>query len=329
MKADDGIYTYYKGYYLNNSTNEKLLADAQEGCRNSDVVVVAAGLTEGFEAEGFDRRNMLLPKAQDHLIERIAEVNPNIVVVLFGGSPVEMHWLGKVKAVLNMYLPGQAGGLAAADLLFGKANPAGKLAETYPKRYTDAVTSTYYDRTYRQAQYRESVFVGYRYYDKAEKEVRFPFGFGLSYTTFSCSGLRILDSRTDAGAPDFAAVTVRNTGSVAGAEVVQVYVSKPVPGPMRELAGFKKVFLAPGEQKETVIPLDPNAFATYDPGRDALRPLGGKYGVFAGTSSRDLPMKTALDILGEAYPKEAVDMNVYIKGELTQDAFALLMGAPL
>ncbi len=326
MEEQKADFTYYKGYYLNNSTNETLLSQAEEGCRSADVVVIAAGLTEGFEAEGFDRRNMLMPKAQDKLIERIAAVNPNVVVVLFGGAPVEMHWIGRVRAVLNMYLPGQAGGLAAAGLLFGKANPAGKLAETYPVKYSDAVTSGYYDRTYRQAQYRESVFVGYRYYDKVEKQVLFPFGFGLSYTTFEVSGLQV---RHEAGGPATAAVTVKNTGEISGAEVVQVYVSKPAAGPLRELAGFKKVYLRPGEQIEAVISLSPEAFKAWDPDAGELLPLGGEYKIGAGTSSRNLPLSDVLAVPGAAFKAGAVDMDVYIKGELTQDAFALLLGRPV
>ncbi len=329
MKENNAGFAYYKGYYLNNSTNENLLSQAEAGCKDSDVVIVAAGLTEGFEAEGFDRRNMLMPKAQDHLIERISKVNSNIVVVLFGGSPIEMHWLGQVKAVLHMYLPGQAGGLAAADLLFGKANPSGKLAETYPVHYTDAVTSDYYDRTYRQAQYRESVFVGYRYYDRLEKEVRFPFGFGLSYTGFTCSSLRLSKNALRAGESVHAKVLVQNTGAAAGAEVVQVYVGKPVPGPVRELAGFKKVFLEPGEQKEVDIVLDPDTFAAYDAVRKEFTPVGGEYKIFAGNSSRDLPLLESLTVKGPVYQKGAVDLDVYIKGGLTQDAFALLLGAPV
>jgi beta-glucosidase len=324
MEANHAQHTYYKGYTLNNSTSESLLSQAEEGCRNADAVVVAAGLTEGFEAEGFDRRNMLMPGVQNKLIERIAAVNPNIIVVLFGGAPVEMHWIGHAKAVLHMYLPGQAGGLAAANLLFGKANPGGKLAETYPVRYSDSAAADYYDRTYRQAQYRESVFVGYRYYDKVEKQVLFPFGFGLSYTTFEVSSLRIRAG--EAGGTVTVTVSVQNTGETAGAEVVQVYVSKPLPGPVRELAGFKKVYLQPGEQKEAVIFLNSDAFTAWDPARREIAPLGGAYKIYAGTSSRDLPLSDTLVVRGAPYKKGAVDMDVYIRGELTQDAFALLLG---
>lgn len=315
-------YTYYKGYHLNNSTNEALLEEAAEGCRACDVVVVAAGLTEGYEAEGFDRRNMKIPEAQNRLIDRINDVNPNVVVVLFGGAPMELPWIGKVKGVLHMYLPGQAGGLAAAELLLGIQNPGGKLAESYPNYYEDTPAAKFYGKTGKQAQYRESVFVGYRYYDKLDKEVLFPFGFGLSYTKFEYTGLKLSNTQIVSGEGIDCSFFLRNTGGVAGAEVVQVYVSKPVPGPVRELAGFAKVFLEPGEEKEVCIHLDPEVFLTYDAGINDFVLPGGEYKICAGSSSRDIRLLESVTAEGRVSES---GLDEYIQGELTQEVFESLL----
>jgi len=319
-------FVYFDGYPLKGAGDETLLAAAVKGAAKCDVVVIVAGLPEEYESEGFDRETLSMPESHNTLIARVAEANLNTVVVLVGGAPVEMPWLSKVKAILNMYLAGQAGGLAMAELLTGMTNPSGKLAESYPLAYADVPSANIYESGGKQAQYREGIFLGYRYFDKIQQDVLFPFGYGLSFTTFEYSDLVI--SQTELSTPYElqVSVTVKNTGSVDGAEVVQVYISKPVHGPVRELAGFKKIYLAPGEQKEVVVPLNPEAFYTYSPAAGGFAPLGGKYTVFAGNSSRDLPLSGVLRVRGPAAPKSAVDMDVYIKGELTQDAFSLLLG---
>ncbi len=312
-------YAYYKGYPLNNSINKTLVQEALEGCRGCDAVIIAAGLTEKYEAEGFDRRNMKIPEAQNELIERIAQVNPNVVVVLFGGAPMELPWVQKVKGLLHMYLPGQAGGLAAAELLLGIKNPSGKLAESYPLRYEDAPAAGFYGKTGKQAQYRESVFTGYRYYDKLDREVLFPFGFGLSYTKFEYTGMELSQKRIAPGEGTECAVSLRNTGGAAGAEIVQVYVSKPVSGPVRELAGFAKVFLETGEEKTAKIRLKPEVFLTFDEKTEDFVMAAGEYIICAGSSSRDLRILDSICAEGAAAPESGIDE--YIKGELTQQAF--------
>ena len=214
----------------------------------ADAVIIFTGLPPEYESEGFDRDTMSMPEEQVKLIEETAAKNPNTIVVLFCGAPIETPWADKVKAILYMGLPGQAGGEAVKNLLYGKANPSGRLAETWPVKYTDCPLAAYYPQ--RDAQYREGIYVGYRYYDKAGVPVRWKFGFGLSYTEFAYSGLQ-LDGET-------VRVTVTNTGSLPGAEVVQLYVAPPQDGiyrPIRELKRFARFIFSQGEQ-EVMFVLD-------------------------------------------------------------------------
>ena len=173
---------FVEGCLADGSTNESLLKEAEEAAKSAKKVVVFAGLTEIYESEGFDREHMKMPEGHVKLIEHVAEVNPNVIVVLMSGSAIEMPWIDKVKTVLYMGLPGEAGGEAIANLLFGKANPSGKLAETWPLSYDDCICKDYYGEPHKDAQYREGIYVGYRYYESANVKVRFPFGYGLSYT---------------------------------------------------------------------------------------------------------------------------------------------------
>lgn len=254
-------------------TTDSLIAQAVELAKSVAVPVVFAGLPGRYESEGFDRETMKMPEGHLRLIEAVAGVNPNTVVVLLCGAPVECPWADKVKAILYMGLPGQAGGTAAADLLYGRANPSGKLAESWPFRYEDCPSAPYYGKT-KDALYLEGVYVGYRYYDKAKKAVRWPFGYGLSYTTFGYSDLKV-EGRT-------VTVTVTNTGNLAGAEVVQLFVCPPQNGvhrPVRELKGFQKVFLQPEEAKAVTFALDDRAFALWQAG---WKVPAGTYGVEVG-----------------------------------------------
>lgn len=254
-------------------TTEDLLSQAAKTAQEAEIAVIFAGLPDRYESEGFDRADMKMPDGQLRMIDAVAAANPNTVVVLLCGSAVECPWADRVKGILYMGLPGQAGGEAVADLLCGRANPSGKLAESWPMAYGDVPSSEIYGKT-TDALYQEGVYVGYRYYDKAGVPVRWPFGYGLSYTTFAYSDLTV-----DGNA---VSVAVKNTGSFAGAEVVQLYLYAPQDGlhrPLRELKGFRKVFLQPGESRTVTFPLTDRSFAVW---QDGWKIPAGKYTVCIG-----------------------------------------------
>jgi len=324
-------YSYYPGSPLPGPTDAALLAAAAAGAKHCDLAVIVAGLPESYEAEGFDRESLAMPESHQALIQAVAAANPNTVVVLVGGAPVEMPWLPQVKAVLNLYLAGQAGGLAAAELLAGIANPSGKLAESYPLCYADVPSAGFYETGGKQAQYREGIYIGYRYYDTCQKAVLFPFGHGLSYTTFEVQDLAV--SQTDLAAPYELALSlsVKNTGAVDGAEVVQVYVSAVQPAvhrPAKELKAFEKVFLKAGETQRVNLTLDARAFAIYDPGAADWVVPGGLYQILVGVSSRDIRLRAEIRVQGSAplaahpLPRWYTDLD----GEVSQADFEALLG---
>lgn len=260
-------------------TTDALIAEAVTLAKSVEVPVVFAGLPGRYESEGFDREDMRMPEGHVRMIEAVAEANPDTVVVLLCGAPVECPWADKVEAILYMGLPGQAGGTAIANLLYGRANPGGRLAESWPLRYEDCPSAPYYGKT-KDALYLEGVYAGYRYYDKAGRAVRWPFGHGLSYTTFGYSDLKV-EGRA-------VSVTVTNTGDMAGAEVVQLYVRSPQGGvhrPVRELKGFQKVLLQPGEAQTVTFQLDDRAFSIW---QDGWKIPAGVYGVEAGGLTAEL-----------------------------------------
>ena len=264
---------YAPGCDEKGSTTDALLQEVQNAARKAETVVVFAGLPAQCESEGFDRDNLKMPEGHRKMIETAAQANPNTVVVLLCGSVVECPWAEKVKAILYMGLPGQAGSEAIADLLYGRANPGGKLAESWPYRYEDVPSSGIYGKT-TDALYQEGIYVGYRYYDKAGVPVRWPFGYGLSYTEFAYSDLAVED--------DTVTVTVRNTGKRAGAEVVQLYLAAPQEGlhrPVRELKGFQKVHLQPGESETVRFTLIDRNFAVW---QDGWKVPAGTYTVCIG-----------------------------------------------
>ena len=268
------------------------LSAAAQAAKGAKVAIVVAGLPDSYESEGFDRPNMAMPEGHNRMIETVAAANPNTVVVLLGGSPMELPWYEKVKAILYMGLSGQAGGEACANLLTGKAAPGGKLTESWPLSYDDVISKDTFGQ--KNTEYRESVYVGYRYYDKAKKAVRFPFGHGLSYTTFEYSDLEVKN--------DVVSVTVTNTGARPGAEVAQLYVAPPKGGlhrPEQELKGFQRVELAPGESKRVNFPLDSRSFAIWDGG---WKVPGGAYEIRVGASSRDIRLSGSLEVAGETVP---------------------------
>lgn len=279
--------------------NSDMLAEAKKAASNADVAIVFAGLTEAFEGEGYDRVNIEMPKSHNELISEIAKVNPNTVVVLAGGSVVRMPWIGEVKALLNSGLGGQAGGAAVANIITGAVNPSGKTSETYPLDFSDNPTYGNYPGGPVTSEHRESVYIGYRYYDKAGKDVLFPFGYGLSYTTFEYSDISLSSDNikdTDTVTVSF---KIKNTGSVDGAEIAQVYVAdkeSTIYRPVKELKAFKKVFLKAGEQKEVSLDLSKRAFAFYNVELGDWMVETGEFDILVGASSRDIKLSAAMTV---------------------------------
>ena len=252
------------------NTTDALLAQTRAAAAKAEIALVFAGLPDHYESEGFDRDDMKLPEGHLRMIEAVARANPNTVVVLLCGSAVECPWADRVKGILYMGLPGQAGGEAIADLLYGRSNPSGKLAESWPMAYGDVPSSEIYGKT-ADGLYQEGIYVGYRYYEKAGVPVRWPFGYGLSYTAFAYSNLAVQGNEVS--------VTVQNTGACSGAEVVQLYIGTPQDGlhrPLRELKGFQKVFLQPGESRTVTFSLTDRSFALW---QDGWKIPGGTYTV--------------------------------------------------
>ena len=275
---------YAAGCDISGDTTEELLAEAVKAAKEAEKVIICAGLTDSYESEGFDRENMKMPQGHIRMIEEVAKVNPNVVVVLMCGSVVEVPWADQVKGILYMGLSGQAGALAIRNLLYGEANPSGRLAETWPNRYEDCPSAAFYANGKKDAQYREGIYVGYRYYDKAGVPVRFPFGYGLSYTSFTYSTPVI--SKAAEGYQ--VQVEVTNMGAFAGGEVVQLYVGAPQDGihrPLRELKGFQKVYLAQGESRTVTFALNDRSFAVWS---DGFKVPEGSYEIFVGGTPKSL-----------------------------------------
>lgn len=281
--------------------DEALMAEAVEAAKKANVAVIFAGLPDSFESEGFDRSHMSMPNCQNELIKRVAEVQPNTVVVLHNGSPVEMPWVNEVKGILEAYLSGQAVGGACVDILFGKVNPSAKLPETFPIKLEDNPSYLYYFGEKDKVEYREGVFVGYRYYDTKKMEVLFPFGYGLSYTTFEYSNLTVSsESITDQDTVKVS-VDVKNTGNVAGKEVVQLYVSDKVSTvirPVKELKEFAKVELQPGETKTVTFELGKRAFAYWSVELHDWHVESGEFELLIGKSSRDITLSKTIQVTG-------------------------------
>lgn len=270
-----------------NVTEDSLKEAASEAAKHK-IAIVAAGLPDAYESEALDRENMALPKGHDRMIEAIATANENTVVVLMGGSAMELPWENQVKGILYMGLSGQAGGEAAYRLLTGKAVPSGKLTESWPMSYADVVSGETFGK--KNVEYREGIYVGYRYYDKAEKAVRYPFGYGLSYTTFAYSDMEIDGQQVS--------LKVTNTGEMEGAEIVQIYIAPPQDGifrPCKELKRFARVELKPGKTKTVRFELDDRCFAIWN---DGWKVPEGTYTVMAGASSRDIRPTKGVNISG-------------------------------
>ena len=297
-EADDiTLAGFCAGYERSGTPNPAFVEEAAALARKADVVVLCMGLDESNESEGLDRSHICIPENQKQLLEAVAQANENLVVVLSAGSVVETGWASRCKAVLHAYLGGQAGAGAIMDVLTGRVNPSGKLAETLPLTYEDTPAARYFPGKQQNVEYREGLYIGYRYYETAHVPVRYPFGYGLSYTTFAYS-----DLKADADKVTF---TITNTGSRAGAEIAQLYVAKAdaaVFRPEKELKGFAKVFLQAGERKTVTIPLDDKAFRYWNVKTDRWETEGGSYQLLVGASVQDIRLRAEVSVQGTGAP---------------------------
>lgn len=326
---DLNVAGFEPGYPRSGKGDPAMQAKAVELAKKADVILLYIGLDEISESEGLDRANMKLPQSQVDLLEAIAAVNPNIVAVMSAGSSVEMPWLDKCKALIHGYLCGQAGAGAMLQAILGDINPSGKLAESYPIKYEDVSSAPYFPAKQRTAEYREGLYVGYRYYETANVPVLFPFGYGLSYTTFEYSNLKV----TDKGAE----FTLTNTGKMDGAEVAQLYVSKvsaEVFCPAKELKGFQKVFLKAGESRTVTIPLDDKAFRYFNVRTNKFEVEDGEYQVMIGASAADIKLSGSVSVTGTNAPNpyDSRLLSDYYAGSIKtipDQEFAVLLDHPI
>lgn len=333
-------YTYASGYIPEgDGYDKKLIKEATETAKDKDCVLVFIGLTDEYESEGFDRTHLDLPFGHNELIEALSAVNQNIVVILSCGSPIKMPWLDKVKCVLNMYLSGQAGGHACYDLLYGKTSPSGKLAETFPLNLTDNPAYLYYQMGPQTVEYRESIFVGYRYFDTADKEVLFPFGYGLSYSKFEYSNLQLdKEKMTTSDKSLHITFDITNIGEYDAKEIVQIYVKDVESTIFREkksLKGFKKISLKKGQKKSIKIELDKRAFSFYNVDKKDWDIESGEFEILVGASSRDIRLCQAIQVDGSKknIPNYKELTPVYYDigsaSDIPDKQFETLLGRPL
>lgn len=340
-QSDLNIIGYEPGFKRSDSPSPHLAQRALDLAAKADTVVLFLGLDEGAESEGVDRPHMRLARNQLSLTRKLIDSGARVIVVLAGGAPVELPFADHVEAILHSYLPGQAGGAAIARALTGEVNPSGKLAETYPLRYSDVASAHTFNAHEASAEHRESLYVGYRYFDKIGKPVRFPFGFGLSYTDFSIDQAALVWAEGKA-TPDAVRVRVTNRGDRAGSETVQVYVeaaeSPAQVRAVRELRGFGKVHLEPGESVETVISLHDHAFSIFDVEGKKWQLVGGDYRILVGSSSRNISQTLTMTV--EQSPTsapwqqslQAEELPDYRSGtvqDVAQAQFERLLGHPL
>ncbi|MFL0403513.1 glycoside hydrolase family 3 C-terminal domain-containing protein [Bacillus nitratireducens] len=319
---------FEQGYNLaSDDVDENMINEAKKIAESADTVVLFVGLPDRYESEGFDRKHLQMPENHVQLIEAIAEVQSNIVVVLSNGAPIEMPWIGKVKGILEGYLGGQALGGAIADLLFGDANPSGKLAETFPKVLSDNPSYLNFPGEGDKVEYKEGVFVGYRYYDKKNVEPLFPFGFGLSYTNFEYSNLSVDKKEIKDTETVSVTVNVKNIGSTVGKEIVQLYikdVESTMIRPEKELKGFEKVELQPGEEKTVNFTLNKRSFAYYNVELKDWHVETGEFEILVGKSSREIVLQDNMYVQSTTIIQKTVHRNT-----LLGDIFADPILAPI
>lgn len=329
IDSELNVIGYQQGFDRHGKPDAALQKSACELATQADTVILCMGLDEIAESEGLDRSNLRLAQNQVDLLQAVAAVNPKIVVVLYSGSVVETPWLDNCQALLYAALGGQAGAGAVADTLTGKVNPCGKLAETWPLAYADVPSAADFATRRKTVEYREGLYIGYRYFTTAEKAVRFPFGYGMSYTTFAYSDM--------AADEQGVSLTVTNTGSVAGTEIVQLYVAKKNSDlfrPAKELKGFARVTLAPGEKQRITITLDDKAFRFWNVKANRWEIEGGEYELLVGASVEDIRLCEKISVHGTAtvHPYEDRNLDCYYKGDVlhVSDAdFEKLLGHPI
>ena len=329
IDSELNVIGYQQGFDRHGKPDAALQRSACELATQADTVILCMGLDEIAESEGLDRSNLRLAQNQVDLLQVVAAVNPKIVVVLYSGSVVETPWLDNCQALLYAALGGQAGAGAVADALAGKVNPCGKLAETWPLAYADIPSAAGFATRRKTVEYREGLYIGYRYFTTAEKAVRFPFGYGMSYTTFAYSDM--------AADEQGVSLTVTNTGSVAGTEIVQLYVAKKSSElfrPAKELKGFARVTLAPGEKQRITIMLDDKAFRFWNVKANRWEIEGGEYELLVGASVEDIRLCEKISVHGTAtvHPYEDRNLDCYYKGDVlsVSDAdFEKLLGHPI
>ncbi|CAM4217557.1 glycoside hydrolase family 3 C-terminal domain-containing protein [Bacillus paramycoides] len=319
---------FAQGYDLaSDDIDGNMINEAKKAAERADTAVLFVGLPDRYESEGFDRKHLQMPENHVQLIEAIAEVQSNIVVVLSNGAPIEMPWIGKVKGILEGYLGGQALGGAIADILFGDANPSGKLAETFPKVLSDNPSYLNFPGEGDKVEYKEGVFVGYRYYDTKNIEPLFPFGFGLSYTNFEYSNLSIDKKEIKDTDTVSVHVNVKNTGSTVGKEIVQLYikdVESTMIRPEKELKGFEKVALQPGEEKTVSFTLNKRSFAYYNVELKDWHVETGEFEILVGKSSKEIVLHDSLYVQSTTIIRKQVHRNT-----LLGDIFADQILAPI
>ena len=317
---------YAQGFDRKNpNPNDKLIAEAVEVAKKAETVLLCVGLDEILESEGMDRLHMELAKGQQKLINEVCAVNKNVILVLFGGSPFVMPERQIYRAAIHGYLGGQAGAGAMADAIIGKVNPSGKLNESWPHKLADNPSYPYFPSKERTSESREGLYVGYRYYDTAGVSVRYPFGYGLSYTSFEYSDIE--------ATKDSVSFTLTNTGAVKGAEVAQVYVSAKngnVYRPKKELRGFAKVMLEAGESKKVTVALDDKAFRYFDIKSNSWKVEGGEYEIIVAASVNDIKLTQTVELQGEK--AEKADLPSYYTADILavkDDEFARLLNRPI
>ena len=313
--------SYTKGFPSDKDLYDETLAkEAIEAAKDADKVVIFAGLPDSFESEGYDRTHMRLPDCQNRLINEILAVQSEVIIVLHNGSPVEMPWLSKIKGLLEAYLGGQAVGEALADILFGKVNPSGKLAETLPYKLSDTPSYLTFGES-ENVEYNEGIFVGYRYYDTKEMPVAFPFGYGLSYTTFAYSNLKLSQNEMSDSDSITVSVDITNTGNIEGKEIVQLYIhdlTNAIRRPIKELKGYDKVSLKPGETKTISFSIDYRSLAWYNINLKDWYAKTGDYEILIGASSRDIRLSDKIHLTTSKQLPLNIHANTTL-GELLTD----------